>query len=117
MSRVRTIALHEYFTNVRRKEFIMITFGLPLLVLAVSAVSALGTGAVIGSLLQQKRERVGIMDRSGKLKLPPEAGDIAEANIVPVQDEKSAQEEVKSGRLTAFIVVDRDYVQNGRVTI
>src|SRR5207237_7216925 len=98
-------------------EFILITLGLPLIMLLVTAVSAIGTGAVIGNLLQQKKERVGVLDRSGRLKLPLAAGDIADATIVPMTDEAAAKAEVKSGRLQAFIVVDRGYVERGRVGV
>ncbi len=115
--RIWTIIVHEYLTNIRRKEFILITIGLPLLILIVTGISALGTGSVISSLMQRRTERVGILDKGESLKLPPEAGDAAEAAIEPIKDEAAGLDLVRSGKMTAFIVVERDYVQSGKIRV
>jgi ABC-type Na+ efflux pump permease subunit len=44
MSKWKTIAKHEYLTNIKRKEFLFVTFGIPLFMFATMGISFLFMG-------------------------------------------------------------------------
>src|SRR6266550_4553502 len=108
-----TIAAHEYLTNVRRKEFIFITLGLPVIMLVFAGIGGLGAGMASGAFEQAAVKRLGILDRSGALDLrapmPRELG----VEIVSVSNEAAGQRDVRENRLIAFIVVRQDYFDSG----
>jgi ABC-2 type transport system permease protein len=62
MNKLRLIARREYVTNVRRKSFLYATFGMPLIILALMAISILG-----GEKGQGDATTVGYVDQSGVL--------------------------------------------------
>jgi ABC-2 type transport system permease protein len=111
--RVWTIAGHEYLTNVRRKEFILMTLGLPLLFLVIIGISMLGAGAAIRSVIG-KAQTIGILDRSGALDLRA-VRDMDGVRIVPYKDETAGQADVKSGKISELVVVAPDYMESGKV--
>jgi ABC-2 type transport system permease protein len=113
--RVRTIAAHEYITNVRRKEFILMTLGLPLLFLVIIGISMLGAGAVIRSVVG-KTHTLGIIDRSGALDLRAVNESRGGFRIAQYKDEAAGQADVRSGKITELVVVGPDYLSTGKVT-
>jgi ABC-2 type transport system permease protein len=116
--RVRTIALHEYLTNVRRKEFILITLGLPVLMLIFVGISALAATMAIGALQKPGVRRVGIVDPGRALDLHAFAeGGIPGIHLLRRTDVELGKREVKEGKLAALVVLDKDYLANGRVTV
>ncbi|HXG23473.1 MAG TPA: ABC transporter permease [Chthonomonadales bacterium] len=116
--RVRTIALHEYLTNVRRKEFILITLGLPVLMLIFVGISALAATVAIGALHKPGLRTVGIVDPAHALDLRGFAEEgIPGLRLIARKDVDTGKREVKEGRLAALIVLDKEYLDNGRVTV
>ena len=61
MSKWRIIAKHEYITNIKRKEFLFVTFGLPLFFLAIMGISFFLMG--IGP--QSEENKIGYIDMTG----------------------------------------------------
>ncbi len=116
-SRVRTIASHEYLSNVRRKEFIFVTLGLPLFILVLIFVSAAGTASVFTQMIGRGPETVGVLDRSRALDLHAAEGRGDELVIVPYADLSDGQRDVRNGRISELVVVDRDYLENGKVEL
>lgn len=116
-SRILTIALHEYVTNVRRKEFILMTLGLPVLMFFLFGISAFGAGAVVSEMLRNRVEKVGFADGSGKLSL--DSPDAQPRNIVLLKysDEETGKADVRSGAITALIVTHKDYMESGTVEV
>src|SRR5262245_1101231 len=115
--RIRTIAIHEYLTNVRRKEFILITLGLPLLMLLVIGIGALGAGAAIRQIMRQGGERVAFVDNSHSLSFMPETERASGFQIVRLLDEGEGRREVQNGKLAALVIVEQDYLESGRVRV
>ncbi len=114
---VATIARHEYVTNVRRKEFILMTLGLPLFMLLMGGISATATVMATGAL-SHERKTVGIVDPGHALMLTEAAREVKdEVNVVLQMDVLAGQDAVRRGEMAALIVLDRDYVANGRVSI
>jgi ABC-2 type transport system permease protein len=115
--RIRTIALHEYITNVRRKEFILITLGLPVLMLVLTGISALGAGAVVSQMLKDHVEKVGIVDKSGLLALAAERAESRRMVLQKLDSVPAGQAAIVKDKLTALIVVSDDYLRTGKVQV
>ncbi len=117
MSKVFCIASHEYLWNVKRKEFIMITIGMPVLMLFFGVVGGMGTRVAVSQMMRGGRSTVGIVDHSGQIKLRNLDDKADSVKIFPVVDEDSGKEEVKAGKLAALIVVGEDYLEKGTVEV
>src|SRR5690349_7659601 len=113
--RIRTIAIHEYLTNIRRKEFILITLGLPLLFLVIGGIGALGAGAAIRQLMREGSEKVGIVDHSNALAIAPEGETNSGFKVEPLTDEDEGRSLVTNGKLAALVIVQQDYLDTGNV--
>lgn len=112
--RALCIAQHEYVTNVRRKEFLLVTLGLPVFLLVVMGISMFSAGMTINAAPPQKKP-VGVVDQSRSLRFPSAASWTPSVEIFPNVD--AGLQAVRSGRLRGLIVVASDYVATGRVEI
>src|SRR5262245_47142657 len=116
--RVWTIAVHEYVTNVRRKEFLLITLGLPVMMLFFGGLSVIGTLAAVGPMMSHAEKEVGIIDRSGALDLSSDiVRTMPEARLTVYADEDTGRSDVKRGRIEGLIVLPPDYLELGKVTV
>lgn len=107
MRRAILIARHEYRRNVRRRSFLLVTLGLPLLIVAMMAVSILTSERSAGDT-----DTVGYVDQSGVLSAKRgEAGFRAFATI----GEASAV--LESGQIRGFYVLAPDYVDSGKIEL
>ena len=104
------VARHEYRNMTRRRSFIWSTIGLPLLIAAVTAISALiatGAGEAIA---------LGYVDHAGVIA--DSAGATAQVGDVLFRgfsDEVSARGSLEAGALQAYYVLPADYRQTGQV--
>jgi len=107
MRKFRLIARREYVTNVRRRSFLLVTFGLPVLMLALMALSIFA-----GEAGQTDPAEVGYVDQSGVL---------APARNNPgfrqFSSETEAETAVKDADIRAFYLVGADYRTSGRVEL
>lgn len=117
MKKVWTIARHEIFVTMRRKGYLFMTFGVP--IIAAMAV-------VVIILLQSDQDEdkpqnplqdlpdrpIGYVDYSGEFSDPGELGSV----IVLYPDEDAAIAALEGGKLTSFYVIADDYMQTGKVT-
>ena len=114
--KVRTIAAHEYLTNVRRKEFIAITLGLPLLMVAIAGIGGMGMSAVVRDVMRGGSRLVGVIDRSGRLNFRAAQTETG-VQVNPYSSLQAGQADIKSGRIEALVVVEEDYLRRGGVRI
>ncbi|MFQ5945984.1 MAG: ABC transporter permease [Anaerolineae bacterium] len=117
MSRVWTVARHEYLVGVRRPGFIILTAMVPLLGLAALAIAALAGGQLAGFFADQLSggdQPIGVVDGAGFLDpLLPEyeeqfqlhAGE--EAGIAALREEE----------ISALLIVPSEYLADGKVRI
>lgn len=115
--KILTIAAHEYVTNVRRKEFILITLGLPLLILVAGGIGALGAGAAMRQLMKGSSRVVGIVDHSGAVTIPPDSARGTGYKLTEYKAEDAGRGDVKRGTLAALIVLDKEYLTAGTVRV
>ena len=117
MRKVFTIALHEYWINVRRPDFIIFTTLVPLLgivALIVSSFFGRQAGGAIVRMFDSGSDVTAVVDRSGEFTpiLPR-----FEEEYVHYGDEAEARTALESGELQRVVVVPDTYRQEGEVTV
>jgi ABC-2 type transport system permease protein len=108
------IAQHEYVTNVRRKEFLLVTLGLPIFLLVVMGISLLSAGMTIHGA-QPRHQPVGVVDQSHALNFRSSGDGSAQVRVFPSVD--AGLQSVRTGALRGLIVVAPDYLASGKVDI
>ena len=119
MNKTLLIFRHEFGTTFRRRSFLLIGFGVPLLLAVVVIVVNLvrgdadpGAAAPSDSLPPQVQVE-GYVDRSGLIRTIPDA--IPAGHLLSYPDEERAQEALASGQITAYYLIPADYVQRGEL--
>jgi len=104
MSKWRIIAKHEYLTNIKRKEFLFVTFGIPLFFFAIMGISFLSMG--IG--VQSHENKIGFVDRTGLYD---------SQNMTKYADEEFARKDLLDNKLTNYFVIPENYTATGKILI
>jgi ABC-2 type transport system permease protein len=107
MSKWTTIAKHEYLTNIKRKEFLFVTFGIPLFMFATMAISFLFMG--VGS--QDEVFKIGYIDRTGLFEIANFT------NLTEYTDEELARKDLLEKNLTNYFVIPQNYTATGQILI
>ncbi|HSV72857.1 MAG TPA: ABC transporter permease [Chthonomonadales bacterium] len=115
MSRVFMIAWHEYHHTVRRKEFVLLTLGLPVLILVLGGVSAVGSIMAASALRTSQPRAVGVVDRSGALRFQPHGVQATPVRVYT--DEEAGRLDVRRGVIAALVVVGPEYIATGDVSV
>jgi ABC-2 type transport system permease protein len=110
MSKWSTIAKHEYLTNIKRKEFLFVTLGIPLFMFAIMGISFLFMG--VGS--HNEVSKIGYIDRTGLF----ETANITNiTNFTKYTDEGLARKDLIGNNLTNYFVIPENYTATGRILI
>ncbi len=117
MRKVFTIALHEYWINVRRPDFIIFTSLVPLLgivALVVSLFFGRQAGGAIVRMFDSGSDVTAVVDRSGGFTpiLPR-----FEEEYVQYGDEAEARTALENDEVQRVVVVPDTYRQEGEVTV
>ena len=117
MRKVITIALHEYWINVRRPDFIIFTSLVPLLgivALIVSLFFGRQAGGAIVRMFDRGSDVTAVVDRSGGFTpiLPR-----FEEEYVHYGDEAEARTALENDEVQRVVVVPDTYRQEGEVTV
>ncbi len=114
--KVLTIAGHEYWVNLRRPGFLIVTALVPLIGLVVLLVATFAAGSV-GNTLERifvGRAVTGVVDHSGIFT--PLLPEFQEAyRLYP--DEAQGRRALAAEEINRLIVVPADYMDSGRITI
>lgn len=118
--RIGIVARREFLATVRRREFLLVTLGLPLLYLLVGLGVTSATGSAVGEATRRDAARahvLGWLDRSGLLDPAVlKRGDHGlTGRVCPT--EEVGQAAVKAGTVRAFIVVPRSFAKDGTITL
>lgn len=111
MNKMLVILRHEFLTTVRRKSFIGLTLGFPLLALVIIMGYQALQGAAAPSVPQAVE--IGYVDQAGIIG---QSADQPYAIFVPQADEAAAKSALLSGNIDEYIVIPADYVVTGLVT-
>ena len=128
--RIIAIAKTEYLENVKRKEFILMTFGFPIFMVGILFI----TGFFSQGLLEEKT--IGVVDESGLFSKEDferspgnltNAGDLTDmGNENRMMEEKiklklynldDAKRDVLGGNISAYVIIPADYVSSKNITI
>ena len=107
MHKFRLIARWEYRKNVRRRSFLLVTFGLPLLIIAMMAVSIFAGESSGGDAAT-----LGYVDESGVLAA---ANDDPGFRSFPTVE--AARAGLEAGTIRGFYVISADYAVSGKAQL
>jgi ABC-2 type transport system permease protein len=117
MEKIWTIVRHEIYVTMRRKGYLFMTFGVPVVAAIAVFVYLLlqGAGDESGSpnpLDDLPDQPIGYVDYSGMFDNPGELG----AVFIRYADEASARAALERGELSSYYIIAPDYMQTGDVT-
>lgn len=104
MTKWITIAKHEFTYNIRRKEFLFVTFGLPLLMFAIMGLPIL----LAGNSMNNQEYKIGFVDNTGLFE---------PLNFTSFSNEELAQKDLFDGKITHLFVIPSDYETTGKIII
>jgi ABC-2 type transport system permease protein len=104
MSKWRIIAKHEYLTNIKRKEFLFVTFGIPLFIIAILGISFI----LIGVGGHDEENKIGYVDRTGLFD---------SSNLTKYNDEELARKDLLDNKITNYFVIPENYTATGKIII
>lgn len=93
------------------------TLGLPLMLLVLIGISAVGASTVFTDVLKHRREGIGLVDPGHAVEIRPSTESALHAHIVQYRDAAQGKADVKRGLIDRLVVLDRDYVRNGRADL
>lgn len=115
-SRMWSVVYQEVIENLRRRSYLLLTFGVPILavVLVVGITWFRGGEPAESDNLPANltRQPVGYVDQSGLLGQPgPFAG-----SLVAYSSEAAARADIEAGKISGYYLVPEDYLATGQVT-
>ena len=121
MSKITTVALHEFMTIVKRKEFILMTIAFPLLFVTVTAIPIL-----LISQTGPEDKVFGYIDETDMFQFPenithisPTLGPITSKtsliSYIRFTDADDARTLLESKVLTGYIIIPTDYMETGMI--
>lgn len=119
-NRTGVVAKREWRTTVLRREFLLVTFGMPLLFLLIGGISAAGSFLAVSHATRQSQSTsriVGISDPGHLLSPAAFARPLNGARYRRVERPEEGQAQVAAGSLRALLVVPPDYLQTGAFTV
>ncbi len=111
MNKMLVILKHEFMTTVRRKSFLVMTLGFPILILVL----ILGYQAIQGAAgpSTPHTSKIGYVDQTGSFS---QSASQPYAIFLPQADEAAARSALLSGNIDEYIVIPADYIATGMVT-
>ncbi|VVB91520.1 ABC-2 family transporter protein [uncultured archaeon] len=103
MTKWITIAKHEFAYNVRRKEFLIMTFGLPLFMFAL-----IGFPVLLAGGGGTDKFTIGYVDNTGSFN---------STNFTRYSTEELAKTDLLGGKITHFFIIPADYISTGKIEI
>ncbi len=111
MRNIWLVARYEYLRHVRRRGFLFVAFGMPLLLVAIFGVIALV------ALAQEDERQLGLVDQTGRFATV-DTSDLGLSRPIPMltfADESSARAALEQGAIDAYFVIPPDYLATGQV--
>ena len=119
MNKTLLVLRHELATTFRRRSFLIMAFGLPLLAIVVVAVLTFLRGDAEGSASPSPTpdrpdlEVEGYVDQSGLIRTIPDV--IPPDHLLAYADEDQAKLALASGEIAAYYIIPADYVETGEL--
>lgn len=120
MKKTLLVLRHELAMTLRRRSFLLMALGLPLLIVVIFAVVTLVKGDSDGGVatIEAKTFEPGLaiegyVDRSGLIGVIPQ--DIPSGRLLAYAGEEQARGALESGEIDAYYVIPKDYVERGEI--
>ena len=119
MNKTLLVLRYELVTTLRRRSFLLMAFGIPLLAILIFAGVTIvkGNSADSNDATSETEtyelEVEGYVDQSGLVSVLPQ-GDASDY-LVAYADEEQAQQSLASGEIAAYYIVPEDFVETGKV--
>lgn len=98
------IAKHEYVTNIKRKEFLLVTLGAPLFLMVIFGISFLFAG--VGT--DNDENKIGFVDMTGFFE---------SSNFTKYPDEEHARKDLLDKKLPNYFVIPENYTSSGKILV
>lgn len=116
MNRIGSIVVHELLSNFRRRSYLLLTFGVPLLaiiaVLVIILVRAGREDEPEDPLADLPDKPAGYVDHSGLFENPG----VYAPFFIPYETEAEAAAAVEAGELSSYYLIPKDYLATGQIT-
>ena len=115
MRKLWLVAKHEYIKRVRKRSFLMVVLGIPLLMIGVSAVTVLVMMASADDRPVGYVDHTGFLDTAVVAELQADNRRFVDIRAYP--DEDVARAALEEERIQAYYVVPEDYRENPELTL
>lgn len=109
-SKTKIVAVTEFITNVKRKEFIILTFLLPLILFMSMVIPLLFMQTV-----SHEREVLGVVDETGVV-LPILKERYHDYNIGEIKTAVEARQLLENDSISGYIVIPKDFLKIGKAS-
>lgn len=110
VSKTKIVAVTEFITNIKRKEFIILTFLLPLILFMSMVIPLLFMQTV-----SHEREILGVVDETGAV-LPILKERYHDYNIGEIKTAVEARQLLENDSISSYIVIPKDFLKIGRAS-
>ncbi|NMC61024.1 MAG: ABC transporter permease [Candidatus Methanofastidiosa archaeon] len=108
-SRTKIVALTEFITNVKRKEFIILTILLPLL-LVMSMILPL----LFMQTVSHEKEILGVVDETD-IVLPVLKDRYKDYTLTEIENSEEARRLLENKNISSYILIPKEFLQTGKV--
>ncbi|HQC25766.1 MAG TPA: ABC transporter permease [Methanofastidiosum sp.] len=109
-SKTKIVAVTEFITNIKRKEFIILTFLLPLILFMSMVIPLLFMQTV-----SHEREILGVVDETGAV-LPILKERYHDYNIGEIKTAVEARQLLENDSISSYIVIPKDFLKIGKAS-
>lgn len=109
-SKTKIVAVTEFITNIKRKEFIILTFLLPLILFMSMVIPLLFMQTV-----SHEREILGVVDETGAV-LPILKERYHDYNIGEIKTAVEARQLLENDSISSYIVIPKDFLRIGKAS-
>jgi len=109
-SKTKIVAITEFITNVKRKEFIILTFLLPLILLM-----AMVMPLFFMETISHEKETLGVVDQTGVV-LPILKERYKDSIIRELSNLEEARILLESNNISSYILIPKEFLDNGKAS-
>lgn len=117
------VARHEFLKTIKRKEFLFMTFFLPILFAGISVLPA-----VVSGMSPTEDQKVGYIDMTGSLGFPesiqskgfslePSEAKTSVVEFVMYRDISDARQALQAGQISSYLVIHEDFLKTGTIEL
>lgn len=119
MKKTMLVLRHELATTLRRRSYLLLAFGIPLLAILIFAAYTIiksdsaGNDDAESETETSELEVEGYVDQSGLIRVIPQS--VPPGHLVAYAGEELAQQALESGEIAAYYIVPEDYMETDKI--